>query len=102
MENATLYGMKSNAYPKCELPPKEIGTGANRHWVRDYVRYECYEGENLSLDSEADDTSDTYQTSGIKTGQNVFQVLETVSTPDMHMTDLLLTIYLELFKYMMD
>jgi len=49
-----------------------------------------------------DDACDTYETLGIKTGQNIFQELETVSTPDMHMLDLLHTIYLGLFKHMMD
>jgi len=35
-------------------------------------------------------------------GQNVFQGLVIVSTPDLHKPDMPLTIYLGLFKYMMD
>jgi len=102
MENATLHGIKSNACTKCEVPPEELGTGANSHRARDYARYKHYKRENLSLNSESDDACDTYETLGIKTGQNVFQGLERVSTPDLHMPDLLHTIYLGLFKHMMD
>jgi len=38
MENARLHGIKSNACPKCEVTPEELGTGANRHRARDYAR----------------------------------------------------------------
>ena len=84
MENATLHGIKTNACPKCEVPPHELGTGANHHQARNYARNERY--ERL----------------GIKTGQNVFQGLGRVSAADLHMPDLLHTIYLGLFKHMMD
>ncbi len=102
MENVTLHGIKTNACPKCEVPPEELGTGANHHRARNYARYERYERENWPLGPESDDTRDTFATRGIKIGQNVFEGLERVSTPDLHMPDLLHTIYLGLFKHMMD
>jgi len=52
MENVALYGIKSNACPKCEIPPEELGSRAGHHRARDYARYERYERENPSLDSE--------------------------------------------------
>ena len=84
MENATLHGIKTNACPKCEVPPYKLETGANHHWARDYARNERY--ERL----------------GVKSGQNVFQGLERVSAANLHMPDLLHTIYLGLVKHMMD
>ena len=84
MENATLHGIKTNACRKCEAPPYELGIGANHHRARDYARNKRY--ERL----------------GVKTGQNIFQGLERVSAADLHILDLLHTIYLGLFKHMMD
>ena len=84
MDNATLHGIKTNPCPKCEVSPHELGTGANHHQARNYARNERY--ERL----------------GIKTGQNLFQGLGRVSAADLDMPDLLHTIYLGLFKYMMD
>jgi hypothetical protein len=46
MENVSLHGIKSNACPKCEVPPEELGSGANHHRPRDYARYERYECQN--------------------------------------------------------
>jgi len=40
MENVTLHGIKSNACPKCEVPPEELGSQAGHHRARDYARYE--------------------------------------------------------------
>jgi len=105
MENVTLHGIKSNACPKCEVPPEELGSRAGHHRARDYARYERYERENPSLDSETHDAAHaryTNETHGIKRGQNVFQGLVRVSTPDLHKPDMLHTIYLGLFKHMMD
>jgi len=42
------------------------------------------------------------ETQGIKRGQNIFQGLVRVATPDLHKADMLHTIYLGLFKHMMD
>ena len=57
MENVTLHGIKSNACPKCEVPPEELGSRAGHHCARDYARYERYERENPSLDSETHDAA---------------------------------------------
>jgi len=35
MENVTLPGIKSNACPKCEMPPEELGSRAGHHCARD-------------------------------------------------------------------
>src|ERR1700759_1077396 len=85
MENATLHEIKTNICPKCEVPPYELGTGANHHLARNYAT-----------------RNEHYERLGIKTGPNIFQGLERVSAPDLHMPDLLHTIYLGLFKHMMD
>ena len=82
--NAPLHRIKTNACPKCEVPPYELGTGTNHDRARNYTRNERYE------------------CIGVKTGQNVFLELERVSAADVHMPDLLHTIYLGLFKHMMD
>jgi len=87
------------------VPPKELGSRAGHHRAREYARYERYERENPSLDSETHYPSQaryTNETHGIKRGQNVFQGLVRVSTPDLHKLDMLHTIYLGLFKHMMD
>jgi len=87
MENVTLHGIKSNACPKCEVPPEELGSRAGYHRARDYTRYQRYERENPSLDSETHDGAHaryTNETHGIKRGQNLFQGLVRVSTPDLH------------------
>jgi len=46
MENVTLHGIKSNALPKCEVPPEELASRAGHHRARDYTRYKRYEREN--------------------------------------------------------
>ena len=105
MENVTLHRIKSNACPKYKGPPEELGGQAGHHCARDYPRYEQYERENPSLDSETHDTAHaryTKETHGIKRGQNIFQELVRVSTPDLHKPDMFHTIYLGLFKHMMD
>ena len=105
MENVSLHRIKSNACPKCEVPPEELGSGTNHHHSRDYARYECYEYENPARDSEIYDTTrarNTNETHPIKTGQRVFQELVRVSTPDLHKPVILHTIYLGLLKHMMD
>jgi len=105
MENVTLHGIKSNASPKCEVHPEELGSPAGHHRARDYARYERYERENPSLDSETHDAAharNTHETHSIKRGQNVFQELVRVSMPDLHKPDMLHTLYLGLFKHMMD
>ena len=105
MENVTLCGIKSSTCPKCEMPPEELASRAGHHRARDYARYERYQRENPSLDSETHDAAYahyTNETHGIKRGQNVFQELMRVSTTDLHKPDMLHTIYLGLLKHMMD
>ena len=105
MENVSLNRIKSNACPKCEVPPEELGSGANHYRPRDYARYERYEYKNPALDSATHDTARaryTNETHGIKRGQILFQRLARVSTPDLHKPDMLHTIYLGLLKHMMN
>ena len=71
IENVSLYGIKSNACPKCEVPREELGSGANDHRPREYARYERYEYENPTLDSETHDAARaryTNETHRIKRG----------------------------------
>jgi len=87
------------------VPAEELGSRASPHRARDYSRNECYERENPSLDSETYDAAHaryTKETHGIKIGKNLFQGLARVSTPDLHKPDMLHTIYLGIFKHMMD
>ena len=55
MENISLHRIKSNPWPKCAVPPEELGRQAGHHGARDYERYERHKRENLSLDSETHD-----------------------------------------------
>ena len=50
IENVTLHGIKSNACPKCEVPPEELGSRAGHYLAREYPRYERYKPENPSQD----------------------------------------------------
>jgi len=105
MANVTLHAIKSNACPKCQVPPDELGSGACHHCATDDARYERYERENPSLDSETHNAAHaryTKETHVIKRGQNLVQGLVRVSTPDLHKPDMLHTIYLALFKPMID
>ena len=105
MENVALHGIKSNACPKCEVPPDALGTDAEQTYpTRDYAIYEHLEQENQhrSTDSGVGDIDAMFDTLAIKMGQNVFHGLQRVSAPDLHKPDLLHTIYLGLFKHMMD
>jgi len=105
IENVTLHGIKSNACPKCEVPLEVLGSRASHHSARDYTRYQLYELENPSLDSETHDAAHaryTKETHAIKRAENLFQGLVRVSKPDLHKPDMFHTIYLELFKHMMD
>jgi len=105
MENVTLHGIKFNPCPKCEVPLEELGSRAGHHRAGDYARYKRYKRENPSLDSETHNAAHaryTRETQGIKRGQNVLQGLVRVSTPALHKPNILHTIYLGLFKHMMD
>ena len=100
MENVTLHGIKSNACPKCEVPPGELGSGTlPQHPVRDYAGNE--RRQRPSQHPRAGPESDKAHV-GIHIGQNVFHGLHRVSAPDLHKPDLLHTVYLGLFKHMMD
>jgi len=83
MENTTLalHVIKINTCPECEVPPQELGPGTNNHWTRN---------------------DDRHDHQGVKRGKCMFQELERVSVPDLHLPDLLQAIYLALFKHSMD
>jgi len=105
MENVTLPGIKSNTCPECEVPPEELASRTSYNSARDYARYERYERDNLSLDSETHHTAharQTNETHPMKRGQSIFEGLGRVSTPDLHTPNMLHTIYIELFRHMMD
>jgi len=102
MENVTLHGLKSNACPTCEMPPGELGTNIKNYRARDYARYERYGYENRFPGSKSDGTHVKFRGLGINLGQNLFHGLHRVSAPDLHTPDMLHTVYLVLFKHMMD
>ena len=100
MENVTLHGIKSNVCPTCEVPTRELGSNRKVYPVRDYARYHHYDNENWL--AETDDNDITPQSLGIRLGHNVFYELNRVSPPDLHKPDMLHTVYLGLFKHLMD
>ena len=105
MENVVLHGVKSNACPTCEISPDMLGSGTqNGYPARDYARYErleqgIWDGPG---ESHLDDVQTTFEALGVKIGRNVFHGLQRLSAPDLHKPDLLHTVYLGLFKHMMD
>ena len=109
MENGALHGVKSNSCPKCKVLPWELGNNA-KYSARDYTEYEYCERQNglqsPRADSDdaynADNANVTFDTLRINMGPGVFHGLYRVSAPDLHVPDLLHTIYLGLFKHMMD
>jgi hypothetical protein len=105
MENVALHGVKSNACPKCEVPPDRLGSLIqNGYPTRDYATYERLQQGSLDheTDSVADDINSTFEGLGVKIGRNVFHGLPRVLAPDLYKPDLLHTVYLGLFKHMMD
>ncbi|RPA93469.1 hypothetical protein L873DRAFT_1705102 [Choiromyces venosus 120613-1] len=69
-------------------------------WVADHM-------ENVALQRTRNqglrrDMNTTFDALGITMGRNVFHGLQQVSAPDLHKPDLLHTVYLGLFKHMMD
>ena len=102
MENVTLHGLKSNACLTCEMPAGELGTHIRNYRARDYARYERYGYSNRLPGSKSDGAHVKFHGLGIILGQNVFHGLHRVSVPDLHIPDMLHTVYLELFKHMMD
>ena len=106
MENVALHGVKSNSCPECKVLPWELGKVA-KYSARDYTEYEYCERENElqspGSDSEDADNADmTLDTLRIIMGPGGFHGLYRVLAPDLHVPDLLHTIYLGLFKHTMD
>ena len=100
MENVALHGLKSNAWPKCEVPTHELGTNAKYYRTRDYARYQRYKPEIQNAGLECDHHHVMCDNLGVS--QNRFHRLDRVSASDLYKPDLLDTIYLGLFKHMMD
>jgi len=53
MENLTLHMIKSNPSPIYKLPQDELRSRACTHPATDYTRYNRYQHQNLSIDSES-------------------------------------------------
>jgi len=100
MENVALHGLKTNACPKCKVPTHELVTNAKNYRSRDYARYQRYKPKNANSGSESD--NDRVMSDNLGIGQNIFHRLDRVSASDLYKPDMLLTIYLGLFKHMMD
>ena len=101
MEHVALHGVKSNSCPKCMVLPWELGNEA-KYSARDYTEYEYCERRNVLESSRSDsdnannanNTDVTFDTLRINIGPGVFHGLYRVSAPDLHVPDLLHTIYL--------
>ena len=100
MENVALHGIKSNVCPRCEVPAVKLGTNMKVYPVRDYAIYHHYDYENWFVKTDHADI--TPKSLGIRFGQNVFYVCNRVSPSDLHKPDMLHTVYLGLFKHLMD
>ena len=106
MENVALHGVKSNSCSKCKVLPWELGKDT-KYSASDYTEYEYCERENglQSPGSDQDNANNmdmTLDTLKINIGPGIFHGLYRVSAPDLHVSDVLHTIYLGLFQYMMD
>jgi len=100
IETMALHRLKTNACPKCEVPIHELGTNARSHRTRDYPRYQRYKPENWNSGAESDD--DHIRCDNLGFDQNIFDRLNRVSASDLYKPDMIHTIYLRLFKHMMD
>jgi len=100
MENVALHRLKSNACPKCEVPTHQLGTNTKNYRTRDYARYQRYKPEIQNAGLECDHHHVMCDNLGVS--QNRFHRLDRVSASDLYKPDLLDTIYLGLFKHMMD
>ena len=100
MENIALHGIKSNIGPRWDVPAVELGTNMKVYPVGDYAIYHHYDYENLI--GETDHADITPESLGITLGQNGLYRLNWVSPSDLHKPDMLHTVYLGLFKHMMD
>jgi len=98
MENVALDGLKTNGCPKCEVPTNELRSNPRSYRARDYARYQHYKPENQTSGSETDDD----HVMNLDIGQNIFHRLNGVSGSDLYKPDILHTIYLGLFKHMME
>ena len=100
MENVAVHRVKTNPCPKCEVPIHELGTHSTSHRTRDYARYQRFKPENENSGSESD--YDHIMCDNLGIGQTILHHLDLVSESDLNKPDRLHTIYLGLFKHMMD
>jgi len=102
IENLTLQRLKSNACPICEVPAGELGTNIKNYRAREYAGYKRYGYENQFRGSKSDSTHLKFQGLGINLGPGNLHGLHWVLAPDLHTPDMLHTVYLGLFKHLMD
>ena len=86
------------------MPVGELGTNIKNYWPRDYTRlgYERHGYLNRLLVSKSDGANIKFCCLCMTLGQNVFHGLHWVSVPDWYIPDMLYTVYLGLFKHMID
>ena len=99
MENVALHRIKSNVSPRCKVPTGELESNTKVYPVRDYTRYQCFKDGNRIAETDHDITPASL---GISFGQIIFYGLPRVSPSDLHKPDMLHTVYLGIFKHMMD
>jgi len=98
MENLALHRIKSNVCPRCDVPTREFGSKTKVYPVRDYARYQRFKGGNPI--AETDDHIRPASL-GIRFGQNILYGLHRVSPSDLDKPDMLHTVYLGIFKYIL-
>ena len=94
------YGKRDTA--RVKIQSRELGTNIQNYSARDYTRYERYGYSNRLPGSKSEGANFKFRGLGINLGRNVFHGLHRVSVPDLPIPDMLHTVYLELFRQMMD
>jgi len=59
MENVTLYWIKSNVCPRCEVPTGEMLSNTKVYPVRDYAKYQGFKSGNRMAETDDDITPAT-------------------------------------------
>ena len=97
-----LHGIKSNACPRRQVPTEALGIPSVHDSARDFSRYDQYQGEKEIHHTEIEQCWDTLETLVIKIGQNIFHGLPRVWPQNVEKRDMVHTLFLALFKHMMD
>ena len=96
MEHVSLLNIKSNACPRCEMDPNDFGDYSVRAMPRDTSVYQA------KLEIGDEEAKRFLFERGVRPLENVFWGLSHVSAYELNKPDILHTIYLGIFKHLMD